>query len=97
MNGGTVLTEPKKTAAGLESRLAVLSRHFPAARDAFERCRAATLRRDVARDDIVDALAGAVTACLAPGLSRFPAEPPRDEQGLPMEIVFADPGTVGRG
>lgn len=91
LNGREALRTRKKSPAGVEARLTVLSRHFPPARASYERCLAATARRDVARDDIIDALVGAVTARRAPALESFPALPPRDAFGLPMEIVFADP------
>jgi predicted RNase H-like nuclease len=95
LNGRVPLPESKKSAAGLDARLDVLERHFRPARECYERCLAATARADVARDDIVDALVGAVTAIRAPRLACFPGQPPRDEFGLSMEIVFADPDVFG--
>jgi predicted RNase H-like nuclease len=42
------------------------------------------------QDDVIDALAGAVTARLgASGLKTLPATPERDGRGLRMEIVYA--------
>ena len=91
LNGGAPLLTKKKSRAGLEERLAVLSRHFPAAHPCYRDCVASYRRQDVARDDIVDAMAGAVTARLAPRLATFPERPARDGAGLPMEIVYARP------
>jgi predicted RNase H-like nuclease len=89
LNGSRPLLTSKKSRAGLEERLAVLARHCPETRDCFSDCEAAYRRKDVARDDIVDALAGAVTAGLRPGLATFPERPALDGTGLPMEIVYA--------
>jgi predicted RNase H-like nuclease len=43
----------------------------------------------VGRDDIMDALAAAVTGKLGKGsLQSLPPQPERDATGLPMEIVY---------
>jgi predicted RNase H-like nuclease len=91
LNGGKPLMTRKKSRVGLEERLAVLERYLPDARAVFADCEAAYRRKDVARDDIVDAMAGAVTGTLRPALATFPARPARDGAGLPMEIVYARP------
>ncbi len=45
-----------------------------------------------ARDDILDALAAAVTARFGfNALKTLPEAPERDEEGLPMEMVHYDP------
>lgn len=89
LTGGVPLLTKKKSRAGLEERLAVLGRYWPEVRAGFADCEAAYRRKDVARDDIVDAMVGAVTAGLRPGLATFPERPARDGAGLPMEIVYA--------
>jgi len=91
LNSGEPLLTKKKSRAGLEERLALLERYLPEARACFAACEAAYRRKDVARDDIVDAMAGAVTARLGPCLATFPVRPARDRAGLPMEIVYARP------
>lgn len=91
LNGGVPLMTKKKSRDGLEERLAVLGRYWPEVRAGFAACEAAYRRKDVARDDIVDAMVGAVTARLRPGLATFPERPARDAAGLPMEIVYARP------
>jgi len=47
-------------------------------------------RKDVARDDILDALVASVTAKLSfqRGLKSIPEIPEKDSQGLPMQIVY---------
>jgi predicted RNase H-like nuclease len=48
-------------------------------------------RRDLARDDILDALALAVSARRSiKSIRTIPPDPPRDEKGLPMEMVYTD-------
>ncbi len=89
LNGRQPLRSPKKRTAGIEERLRILEVHYPRARECFDACSAKYLRKRVARDDIVDAIAGAVTARFAPHLATLPADPPLDDEGLPMEIVYA--------
>lgn len=47
-------------------------------------------RKDVARDDILDALVASVTAKLSfqRGLKSIPKSPEKDSRGLPMQIVY---------
>jgi predicted RNase H-like nuclease len=53
-------------------------------------------RKDLARDDILDAIVLAVSAKYSvKSIQTVPADPPRDKKGLPMEIVYAMPqGTL---
>lgn len=89
LNGGEVMQHNKKQPAGQRERLAVLVRWLPSAPALFEEACARYPRRDLARDDILDALACAVSARAGSGRYRtLPADPPRDGQGLAMEIVF---------
>ena len=47
--------------------------------------------RGVARDDVVDAMAAAVTAAAGDAALRtLPTRPPRDTCGLPMEMLYID-------
>ncbi|MEJ8567936.1 DUF429 domain-containing protein [Elongatibacter sediminis] len=82
------LRETKKSRAGERERLAILRHHYPAAQECFEACCRAYPRAQVARDDILDAIAGAVSARFAPHLATLPATPPADDAGLPQEIVY---------
>lgn len=71
--------------------LAVLRRRWPAVDDLFEKATSRCRRKDVARDDILDAAAMYLTACTPPAdLRAIPEEPQRDDAGLPMEMVFSD-------
>jgi predicted RNase H-like nuclease len=76
----------KKLPPGHSERLEALKAHFPSAPDLYEAALKAQRRSDVARDDILDALALAVAA--RGELRSVPETPPRDRHGLPMRIVF---------
>lgn len=78
----------KKQGKGQQERLRVLEGVFPQCRVLYEQACAEYLRREVARDDIIDAMVCAVAA--KQGYGRYqtvPATPARDGQGLAMEIV----------
>jgi len=48
-------------------------------------------RKELARDDILDAMALALTASFPPGtLCTVPENPEKDNKGLPMEIVYSN-------
>ena len=90
LNGKTPMRHSKREQPGLDERLAVLEWHYSKSVECFENARPAFLKRDVASDDIVDALAGAVTAMQGPKLRSIPAEPPTDSEGLEMKMVYAE-------
>lgn len=92
LNGATAMRHNKKTAAGRDERMALLRRFFPDA-DAL-RAEAAKRyqRRQVAVDDILDAMVLAVSASLGKSAYRtFPENPLHDTTGLKMQIVFSVP------
>jgi hypothetical protein len=91
LNSETPLVEKKKKTAGILERLDILCRHYPLAEACYEAGLHSYPSSVVAKDDILDALVGAVTARYAPNLATFPANPVFDEEGLPMEIVYAVP------
>jgi predicted RNase H-like nuclease len=88
LNQHMAMRNNKKTRAGFAERLAVLTRHYRQAQDAIATALQQYPRSRVARDDIVDALVGAVTARHAQALRHFPENPAQDEKGLVMEIVY---------
>jgi predicted RNase H-like nuclease len=59
LNKKTVLTYKKKDPAGADERLAILSRWYPAAEECFYWAREQYLVKEVATDDILDAMAAA--------------------------------------
>lgn len=87
---GIPMAHGKKSAAGQAERLDLLERFWPQARTVFRSALENYRRRDLARDDIIDAMANAMAAVrLKEGLAVLPQNPPRDECGLLMEIVYA--------
>jgi predicted RNase H-like nuclease len=91
LNGRRAMQYNKKQGQGQQERLAVLECYFPHCDELFELASEKFLRREVARDDIIDAMVCAVTAKLGYGrYQTVPVRPPRDTQGLPMEIVYCE-------
>lgn len=98
LNGKQAMQYNKKRREGQQERLRVLQRYFPHGHVLFEQASREFLRRQVARDDIIDAMVCAVTARYGYGRYRTaPASPVRDGQGLPMEIVYCVPEEKGSG
>lgn len=89
LNGRQPMKHAKKSGLGFTERLYVLARHFRHAPLCLELARDEFRQKDVADDDILDAMVGAVTALQHPGLATVPAEPEKDEYGIPMEMVYA--------
>ena len=80
----------KKKAAGFEERCAVLREVWRDVDELIRDVLKKTLRKCVARDDILDAAVAALTACQNENLLRtLPAKPSEDAYGLPMEMVCA--------
>lgn len=88
LNGKKGLTYKKKDQEGIDERLGILMRHYYSARDCFNWARDQYLKKEVATDDILDAMVGAVTAMQFPRLSTLPEQPATDEEGIPMEMVY---------
>ena len=78
----------RKKPEGHEERLSVLEKCWPGARAVAEEVSELCRRKDVALDDIADAMVAAVTA-RADALRSFPDSPPLDGEGLPMQMVWA--------
>jgi predicted RNase H-like nuclease len=81
---------PKSTAAGQRARIDRLRESLPTAEEQYNAALDTFYRKDVGRDDILDALVLALAGSRP--LGRLPdvddAEVPRDAVGLPMEIRF---------
>lgn len=90
--GDGPVSEPKSTAVGRSERLDRLRPVLPDVDGVYEACLDAYYRKDVARDDVLDALVLAVSASRP--LARVPdvesGAVPRDGVGLPMEIRYPD-------
>ncbi len=89
LNGARPLRHGKKHREGARERLDILRRTYPRTDAIVDDALQRWLRREVARDDILDALAAALTAQGDPaGLATLPVTPPVDAAGLRMEIVY---------
>jgi len=95
LNGWRAMRFNKKQWQGQQERLHVLNGVFPQCRELYEQACTGYLRREVARDDIIDAMVCAVTAKQGYGsYQTLPAKPARDGQGLAMEIVYPGIATM---
>ena len=94
LNGKKSLQHKKDQPEGEAERIRILeAKHIePRTREILAAVQK-EYRAKVAPDDILDALAAAVTARLGhPNrLATLPAEPPHDVRGLPMEMVYYNP------
>jgi predicted RNase H-like nuclease len=87
--GGQPMQHPKKTVAGQAERLALLERLDPRITPVFDKTMQKYRRREVQADDILDAMVALITAREGQGqLASLPAEPPVDEAGLPMRMMY---------
>jgi predicted RNase H-like nuclease len=86
--GGRSMAHPKKTNEGIAERLDLVQGINRQCHKVYEEALAKYKRKDVARDDILDAIVLALTAGIQGDLSRIPTEGEKDEKGLVMEIVY---------
>ena len=90
LNRCRCMKHSKRTEAGFGDRLRLLELRYPGSEGIVTTALNAFRRRSVGRDDILDALAAAITGRLGRGsLQSFPDCPERDATGLPMEIVYS--------
>jgi predicted RNase H-like nuclease len=92
LNQTRPMTISKKDKAGEAERLEVLQTVYPPAEVLFLEAVKSLPGGNAARDDLMDALAAAVTGLIGDTkLKTLPASPERDAQGLPMEMVYYVP------
>ena len=94
LNGGQPMKSKKKGKEGEEERLNVLRKILPPANvdDVYIDACSKFCGKNVAKDDILDALAAAVTAWKGYGhLQTVPTNPPKDRKWLSMEMVYWRP------
>ena len=94
LNGGQPLRASKKTPDGIEERLCLLNAYLPAADLLFQTILCEYPRKQVGRDDIVDALALVVTGKVPRKIIGDEGE--TDEQGLPIRMVIPDINFIHR-
>lgn len=88
LNGGTAIVAPKRSPEGFAERYRLVSSQTGTAR--VDAALASYLRRQVARDDVLDAFAVMLSASrIARGRGRrVPADPESDSRGLAMAIWY---------
>lgn len=95
LNRRNPLTRKKDNTDGIEERLAILGSPdvAPQARAIYNEACTKFPRKDVAKDDILDAMAAAVTAYQSGGQPQPLSEPELDPEYpvLPMEMVYWSP------
>jgi len=92
LNGAKPMRYNKKSAQGRDERIVLLRRYYPAADAIYADATTRWRRREVARDDIIDAMVLAVSARFGAGRYRtLPQNPSRDAVDLAMEMVFWAP------
>ncbi len=93
LNQGRPMAFAKKGASGEAERLEVLQKIYPRAKSLFLEMKDSLPKGSAAPDDLVDALAAAVTGLVGGReLKTLPEDPERDAHGLPMEMVYFIPG-----
>ena len=86
---GRPMQYAKKRNEGLSERTQLLQSIYPQTADIIAHVLSTYKRKDVARDDILDTLAAAVTGLIGgQNLVSIPQEPEFDERGLRMEMVY---------
>jgi predicted RNase H-like nuclease len=89
LSGGRPMQYSKKKQEGFFERQRVLGYVYPKTEAIINEALTAYRRSEVAKDDIIDALAAAVTAKLGFGkFSAIPKIPQVDSKGLDMEMVY---------
>ncbi|MDP4175477.1 MAG: DUF429 domain-containing protein [Bacteroidota bacterium] len=88
LNNKTEMQHNKKLQHGHEERLKVLLKYYPFTEEIVCKAKEKYRRKDLALDDIIDAIAGAVTAKYSKSLCTLPQIPEMDNRGLAMEIVY---------
>lgn len=89
LNKGREMEDSKKKIEGIKQRRTVLSKYCQLTDAIINSALKKYLRKEVAKDDIVDGLVGAVTATFSDALVTLPEEPEIDAKGLSMEMVYA--------
>ena len=87
--GEHIMGHSKKTAQGFAERCSILQKQYSRTEAIVKQALNQFRRKDLARDDILDALVLAVSARFSAGKPKtVPLTPPVDEKGRPMEIVY---------
>ena len=91
LNDGKPLKYTKKTENGIIERLHILSQFKPEAEKLYNLGLKKYRRKEIAKDDLLDAMCLAITAELSELYGkRIPIQPEKDEYGIEMAIHYAD-------
>jgi predicted RNase H-like nuclease len=88
LNGGRPMNYNKKKAEGFDERLTLLRKYAPKIDKVVDEMLHTYKRKEVAKDDILDAAVGAVTLRYAKELKTIPEHPEVDDNGVKMEMVY---------
>ena len=89
LNGCRPLQYSKNKEKGYLERLQLLQSIYPLSETILNHTLSSYPRKKVKKDDILDALSGAITAMIGrESLTAIPNQPERDSKGLPMEMVY---------
>ncbi|MBN2089038.1 DUF429 domain-containing protein [candidate division KSB1 bacterium] len=89
--GGRAMVHNKKTEAGYQERFSLLKNVLVNTQQIVDEAMQTFKRKDVAKDDILDALALAITAASpSETIISIPENPEMELKGLPMEIVYTN-------
>jgi predicted RNase H-like nuclease len=89
LNNFQPMKHNKKTKDGILERRKILNYYCKYSDEIFQTALKKYLRKEVARDDILDALVGTVTAMKYKQIKTLPDKPEIDPKGFPMEMVYA--------
>lgn len=88
LNGGEVVLSKKSTAEGIEARLRILNQYDPKIPELFQKILAETKRKQVKKDDILDAICLCLVNQRAAGNLHFlKNEHQSDEKGIGIKIA----------
>lgn len=88
LNNGKEMQFNKKTEKGINERLSLLQKHLPISEKIYYSALNQFLRKDLARDDILDAMVLAYAASKSKSLVSLPKKSEFDNLGLRMEITY---------
>ncbi len=89
LNSRSSMTFKKKNEMGIQERKEVLANVYPYTEELYDYTEQRYPRKQVSRDDILDALVAAVIASKeSQGLLTIPEKPEIDSKGLHMEMVY---------
>ena len=88
LNRSSEMNYKKKDTLGKCERIQLLGSYIKDVEKIFDKTRTRYKKKQVADDDILDALVCAATAFFNSSLSTFPLVPEKDTKGIAMEIVY---------